>query len=106
MPLFFKHMKNRCITSKSKHSEQIVAYEMKPQNFTIKQWTFERAFLLRAFKRGMFNKMIYTCPNGSGTHTAIRNKNDLSQRLVEIDRGFKENPQGYVRYAVGMNLEI
>lgn len=94
------------MANRPKHPEQIIAYEMTPQDFTRGQWVFERQFVLRAFERGMFNKMIYTCPNGGGAHTDVRDKNALNIYLADIDRGFRENPQGRVNYAIGMNLEV
>lgn len=96
----------RYMASQPKHPEQIVAYETDFQNFTREQWTFERNFLLRAFERGMFNKIFYTCPDGGGELANVTNKKDLSKYLADIDRGFEKNPQGNVRYSIGMNLEM
>jgi|SRR3989338_731881 len=89
-----------------KHPEQIIAYETKMEGpYTKEQWPTEREFIVKAFKRGMFNKMLYDGPFG-GAHTSVEDERELEWNLHNIDDGFEREPNGTLRYALGMNLEV
>ena len=89
-----------------KHPEQLVAYETKMEGpYTKEQWPAERAFIVKAFGRSIFNKMLYSGPFG-GAHTSVEDEKELNRELNNIDEGFERNPEGTLRYALGMNLEI
>lgn len=89
-----------------KHPEQIIAYETEMEGpYTKEQWPTERAFIVTAFKRGMFNKMLYDGPFG-GAHTSVKDEQDLKWNLHNIDDGFERQPNGTLRYSLGMNLEV
>lgn len=89
-----------------KHPEQIIAYETKIEGpYTKKQWPAERRFIVKAFKRRMFNKILYFGPF-SGACISVKDERELKWNLRNIDDGFKREPNGTLRYALGMNLEI
>lgn len=97
------------MAKRTKHPEQIIAYETKTQGpYTREQWPNERAFLLKSFRMGMFNKMIYIFvnPDGGGAHTKIANEKGLEEHLARIDEEFERTPGVGVEYNLGMNLEI
>jgi len=101
-----KKLAEMYMNSRPKHPEQVVAYETEMQGpYTRQEWPAERAFIEKAFKMGMFNKVFYHGPS-SGEHDFIRDVDHLNRKLDRIGNEFERNLEGTLKYLLGMNLEV